>query len=60
MTNMQEACEKMNMENNDNQPTDTFIRKGVSGDYKNYMSAQMIAKFDKWIAEGEDMKSSWE
>jgi hypothetical protein len=60
-TNMQEVCEKLNREHNDNQqPTDTFIRKGVSGDHRNHMSAEMIARFDKWIAEGEAMKSSWD
>ncbi|XP_066248128.1 luciferin sulfotransferase-like [Euwallacea similis] len=26
-----------------------FIRKGIVGDHKNYMSAEMIERFDKWI-----------
>ncbi|XP_050304366.1 uncharacterized protein LOC126741932 [Anthonomus grandis grandis] len=27
-----------------------FIRKGIVGDYKNYMSLEMIEKFDQWIS----------
>lgn len=27
------------------------MRKGIIGDHKNYMSPEMIAKFDKWIEE---------
>lgn len=26
-----------------------FIRKGQKGDYKNYMSEEMIDRFNKWI-----------
>ncbi|XP_066248129.1 luciferin sulfotransferase-like [Euwallacea similis] len=28
-----------------------FIRKGIVGDYKNYMSSEMIERFDRWIEE---------
>lgn len=28
-----------------------FIRKGQVGDYKNYMTEEMIAKFDAWTEE---------
>ncbi|CAG9759670.1 unnamed protein product [Ceutorhynchus assimilis] len=36
-----------------------FIRKGIVGDYINYMSPEMIEKFDKWIEKntrGTDLK----
>lgn len=29
--------------------TDTFIRKGVAGGYKNEMSTEYIRKFDEWF-----------
>lgn len=28
-----------------------FVRKGIIGDWKNHMSEEMVAKFDKWIEE---------
>ncbi|KAG8230726.1 hypothetical protein J437_LFUL010827 [Ladona fulva] len=28
-----------------------FIRKGVVGDWKNYMSLELVSRFDKWTAE---------
>lgn len=28
-----------------------FVRKGVAGDWKNHMTPEMSAKFDKWIEE---------
>lgn len=38
-----------------NEPTDTFIRKGVVGGYKDDMSPEYIKKFDEWFA-GEPKK----
>ncbi|ENN80413.1 hypothetical protein YQE_03161, partial [Dendroctonus ponderosae] len=38
-----------------------FVRKGIIGDYKNYMSPEMIARFDNWIEEnirGTDLELS--
>lgn len=32
-------------------PQQQFIRKGIVGDYKNLMTPEVIAEFDKWIAE---------
>lgn len=29
----------------------TFIRKGIVGDYKNWMDAELVKEFDRWIEE---------
>lgn len=33
---------------NETNPDETFIRKGKVGDWKNYMSDELSAKFDKF------------
>lgn len=38
-----------NPEGKETNTTNKFIRKGQIGDWKNYMSAEMSDKFDKWI-----------
>lgn len=39
------------MKNLDADPDADFIRKGIIGDYKNIMTDEIIAKFDKWSNE---------
>jgi len=36
---------------NETNPDETFIRKGKVGDWKNYMSEKVSAKFDKFTEE---------
>lgn len=36
---------------NENNPDQTFIRKGKVGDWKNYMSEELSEKFDKFTEE---------
>jgi len=38
-----------NVESVENRPANKFIRKGEVGDWKNYMSDEMSARFDAWI-----------
>lgn len=48
MTNYMELFNQLS---GDKQPTNTFIRKGVAGGYKDDMSEEYIKKFDDWMAE---------
>lgn len=42
--------EGLNQITGHNEPTDTFIRKGIAGGYKDEMSTEYIKKFDEWFA----------
>lgn len=42
--------ELFNQLSGDNEPTDTFIRKGVVGGYQEEMSPEYVKKFDEWWA----------
>jgi hypothetical protein len=43
----------------DDRPTDTFIRKGKIGGFKDEMSEEYAARFDAWYAEGKHLKQGF-
>lgn len=59
MTNVQLTLPKWEgAKYNDDSPS-TFIRKGVIGDHKNFMTLETINRFDEWMANGKNVKSPW-
>ncbi|CAH0554475.1 unnamed protein product [Brassicogethes aeneus] len=49
--NLQDFIDKKNGENYYKRTGEHFIRKGIVGDWKNYMSHELSERFDKWIEE---------
>jgi hypothetical protein len=43
----------------ENRPTDTFVRKGKAGGYKDEMSEEYAEKFDAWIADGKNLRQGF-
>ncbi|KAI5715415.1 hypothetical protein M8J77_015580 [Diaphorina citri] len=51
-TNLEPILQKMDKPAEKRNSEDTFLRKGVVGDYKNQMSPELIRKFDDFVSEG--------
>lgn len=59
MTNLENQLDDMKMkaaaqcDSRSDRPTNTFIRKGIIGDHKNCMTAEMIKRFDEWMLDSK-------